>query len=94
MGPLTLSKAPRPGQPENMSRTAGKLCSQVMLKQRLQQAELIVCRAKLVPLFGQVTWGTGQLESRPQAKGFPGGPVAKTMHSQHRGPGFNLWSGN
>ena len=25
---------------------------------------------------------------------FPGGPVAKTPHSQCRGPGFNPWSGN
>ena len=30
--------------------------------------------------------------------GFPGdflgGPVAKTLYSQYRGPGFNPWSGN
>ena len=25
---------------------------------------------------------------------FPGGPVAKTPHSQFRGPRFNPWSGN
>ena len=25
---------------------------------------------------------------------FPGGPVAKTLYSQCRGPGFNPWSGN
>ena len=25
---------------------------------------------------------------------FPGGPLAKTPHSQCRGPGFDLWSGN
>ena len=25
---------------------------------------------------------------------FPGGPVAKALHSQCRGPGFNPWSGN
>ena len=25
---------------------------------------------------------------------FPGGPVAKTLHSQCRRPGFNRWSGN
>ena len=25
---------------------------------------------------------------------FPGGPVAKTPHSQCRGPGFNPWPGN
>ena len=24
----------------------------------------------------------------------PGGPVAKTLHSQCRAPGFNPWSGN
>ena len=26
--------------------------------------------------------------------GFPGGPVAKTLSSQCRGPRFDLWSGN
>ena len=26
-------------------------------------------------------------------KGFPGGPVAETLCSQRRGPGFNSWSG-
>ena len=25
---------------------------------------------------------------------FPGGPVAKTLHSQRRGPEFDPWSGN
>ena len=25
---------------------------------------------------------------------FPGGPMAKTPHSQCRGPGFDPWSGN
>ena len=25
---------------------------------------------------------------------FPGGPVAKTLHSQCMEPGFHLWSGN
>ena len=25
---------------------------------------------------------------------FPGGPVAKTLHSQCRGPRFDPWSGN
>ena len=25
---------------------------------------------------------------------FPGGPVAKTLHSLFRCPGFNPWSGN
>ena len=29
-----------------------------------------------------------------QIRDFPGGPVAKTPHSQSRGPGFDLWSGN
>ena len=28
------------------------------------------------------------------SKDFPGSPVAKTLGSQCRGPGFNLWSGN
>ena len=26
-------------------------------------------------------------------RGFPHGPVAKTLHSQGRGPGFDPWSG-
>ena len=25
---------------------------------------------------------------------FPGGPVAKPLHSESRGPGFDPWSGN
>ena len=25
---------------------------------------------------------------------FPGGPVAKTLHSQCKGPGFDPWLGN
>ena len=29
-----------------------------------------------------------------QLRDFPGGPVAKTLPSQCRGPGFNPWSGN
>ena len=28
-----------------------------------------------------------------KSRDFPGGPVAKTLCSQHRGPGFNPWSG-
>ena len=28
------------------------------------------------------------------ARDFPGGPVAKTPHSQCRGRGFDPWSGN
>ena len=29
-----------------------------------------------------------------QNRDLPGGPVAKTLHSQCRGPGFSPWSGN
>ena len=25
---------------------------------------------------------------------FPGGPVAKALFSQYRGPGFDVWSGS
>lgn len=32
----------------------------------LEQADLMVCRAKAVAQFCQVTWGSGQLESGPQ----------------------------
>ena len=27
-------------------------------------------------------------------RNFPAGPMAKILHSQHRGPGFNPWSEN
>ena len=27
-------------------------------------------------------------------RNFPGGPVAKTLHSQCKGPAFDSWSGN
>ena len=30
----------------------------------------------------------------PRMWGFPGGSVAKTLHSQYRGPRFSPWSGN
>ena len=35
-------------------------------------------------------------EAVPQsvAEDVPGGPVVKTLGSQHRGPGFDSWSGN
>ena len=36
------------------------------LQLRGRQAELRVCRSKLVALFGQETWGMGQLELREQ----------------------------
>lgn len=36
-----------------------------MLKPRDVQAELIVCKAKLVALFNQGTWDMDQLELRP-----------------------------
>ena len=29
-----------------------------------------------------------------KVRDFPGAPVAKTPHSQSRGPGFSPWSGN
>ena len=32
--------------------------------------------------------------SRVMSRDFPGGPVAKTLHSQCRGPRFDPWSGN
>ena len=33
-------------------------------------------------------------KEKPQARDFPGGPVAKTARFQCRGPGFHLWSEN
>ena len=32
-------------------------------------------------------------EHKKFSKDFPGCPLAKTLHSQRRGPGFNPWSG-
>ena len=32
--------------------------------------------------------------SQKEDSNFPGGPVAKTLHSQCRGPGFDPWSGD
>ena len=34
------------------------------------------------------------LRAASEEKDFPGGPGAKTPHSQCRAPGFNPWSGN
>ena len=36
----------------------------------------------------------GLREMRTNQRGFPGGPVAKTSHSQCRGSGFHPWSRN
>ena len=43
--------------------------------------------------------GWGRENDKPETRedsvwDFPGGPVAKTLHSQCRGPGFNPWLGN
>ena len=35
-----------------------------------------------------------EMQIKTTMRDFPGGPVAKTPHSQCRGPGFNPWSGN
>ena len=35
-----------------------------------------------------------KLKLKVDARDFPGGPVAKTPHSQCRGPRFDAWSGN
>jgi len=35
-----------------------------------------------------------QCYKKGSSRDFPGGSVAKTPHSQYRGPGFNPWSGN
>ena len=34
------------------------------------------------------------LQKSKSYRNFPGGPVAETPHSQCRGPGLDLWSGN
>ena len=33
-------------------------------------------------------------KKKKKLRNFPGGPMAKTLRFQCRGPGFNLWSGN
>ena len=37
---------------------------------------------------------TTSVSQKGNSRDFPGGPVAKTPHSQCSGPGFNPWSGN
>ena len=51
------------------------------------------------PIFCQLKWQDSWvrlfytlIKMRP-AGHFPGGPVAKTLHSQCKGPGLNPWSG-
>ena len=39
-------------------------------------------------------WRGGGVKKKVKFWVFPGGPVAKTTHSQCRGPGFDPWSGN
>ena len=34
------------------------------------------------------------VSKKGKRRNFPRGPVAKTPHSQCRGPGFNPWPGN
>ena len=45
------------------SKNIWKLCSPATLKARSRQAELIVCRAKPMNMFGQRTWSTGWLKT-------------------------------
>ena len=40
------------------------------------------------------TGETKTAENKKKNGDFPGGPVGKTPRSQHRRPGFDLWSGN
>ena len=35
-----------------------------------------------------------EIGSEKNLRDFPGGPEAKTLHSQCSGPGFDFWSGN
>ena len=37
---------------------------------------------------------SGLYEEYSHSWAFPGGPVAKTLHFQGRGPGLDPWSGN
>lgn len=60
-----------------------KLCGPVAPKQRVGQAEMIVCRAKPMTLFNQRTWGVGQLELRQSTKSCTGFKAASpTVPSQ------------
>ena len=36
----------------------------------------------------------GPKKKKKSFRDFPGGSVAKTLHSKSQGPRFNLWSGN
>ena len=44
---------------------------------------------KMMPCMGSI-----RLQQESTFRDFPGGPVAKTLCSRGRGPGFNPWSGN
>ena len=48
------------------------------------------CQIKIVETKTTLT----EMKNSADGWDFPGGPVAKTLHSQCRGPGFNPWSGN
>ena len=50
-------------------------------------------KASKVVFWGGLTFSWEKKRSKKQ-RHFPGGPVAKTLQSQCRGPGFDPWSGN
>ena len=50
----------------------------------------LVVKGKVMEILSQKK---PQLKSKASGD-FPDGPVAKTLHSQHRGLRFDLWSGN
>ena len=45
-------------------------------------------------VFKKVTLKKKKKKKKVMLRDFPGGPVAKTLRSQCRGPGFDPWSGN
>ena len=65
----------------------------------LEEGEASTDAFSLLPwwswMAGLVLWTNSGWKSRNQLKqDIPGGPVTKTLHSQHRGPGFDPRSGN
>ena len=50
----------------------------------------IIVQAEEMGLVGEQQGG----EKEKQERDFPGGPVAKSLRSPCRGPGFDPWSGN
>ena len=60
-------------------------------KQSKKEGNPAICDKMDEPGGHRAKWKTS--DRKPQ-RDFPGGLVAKTLCSQHRGPKFDAWSGN